>query len=212
MKKVLSQFNKTISVDELIKTVQAELKAVNLNSSSCDIQFKNYPTTAAEDEGITNDILNSGLNTIVFDTDNNKVVIYISADAGLFITKTEHEELSNRITNMGKLIVGNQNDISEIEKKLETFKNVNGALNNKYEALSTTNTEIKVSIEEQNNKIQVVTQKFELLNTSINELKQKDTTLEAKFNDYALNSKVLELEQIIKNLQAEVEKLKTPQQ
>lgn len=212
MKKVLSQFNKTISVDELIKTVQAELKAINLSSASCDIQFKNYPTNASEDEGITNDILNSGLNTIVFDTDNNKVVIYITADASLYITRQEHEELQNRITNIGELVVSNQNDISEIEKQLKTFKDVNEALNNKYEALTTVDTGLEEKIGEMQGKLQTATQKFELSNTAINELKNKDTEFEGKFNDYALKSKVSELEQTINELKTEIEKLKTPTQ
>lgn len=212
MKKVLSQFNKTISVDELIKTVQAELKAINLSSASCDIQFKNYPTNASEDEGITNDILNSGLNTIVFDTDNNKVVIYITADASLYITRQEHEELQNRITNVGELVVSNQNDISEIEKQLKTFKDVNEALNNKYEALTTVDTGLEEKIGEMQGKLQTATQKFELSNTAINELKNKDTEFEGKFNDYALKSKVSELEQTINELKTEIEKLKNPTQ
>lgn len=210
MKKVLSQFNKTISVDELIKTVQAELKAINLSSASCDIQFKNYPTDASEDEGITNDILNSGLNTIVFDTDNNKVVIYITADASLYITRQEHEELQNRITNIGELVVSNQNDISEIEKQLKTFKDVNEALNNKYEALTTVDTGLEEKIGEMQGKLQTATQKFELSNTAINELKNKDTEFEGKLNDYALKSKVSELEQTINELKTEIEKLKNP--
>ena len=209
MKKVLSQFNKTISVDDLIKTVQAELKAINLSSASCDIQFKNYPSTASEDEGISNDILNSGLNTIVFDTDNNKVIIYITADASLYITKIEHEELANRITNATELIVENQNDITEIEKSIETIKEVNEANKNKYEALSTVDTEINEKIGDIQGKLQTINQKYELANTGINELGNKTTEIQNNLNDYALKTKVLEIENTIKELQAEIEKLKT---
>lgn len=170
MKKVLSQFNKTLSVDELVKTVNAELKAVNLSSAACDIQFKNYPTNAAEDEGITNDILNSGLNTIVFDTDNNKVVIYITADAGLFITKEEHEELNNKVENGLTLLTDTINDVNEIEERVGNIEGKN----------------------------QTLEQKFALTNTGINECKNKNTEIEGKLTE--LESKINQLEAEIEKL------------
>lgn len=203
MKKVLSQFNKTLSVDELVKTVNAELKAVNLSSAACDIQFKNYPTNAAEDEGITNDILNSGLNTIVFDTDNNKVVIYITADAGLFITKEEHEELNNKVENGLTLLTDTINDVNEIETKIGTLVEVNEANKLKYENLNTQLTGIEERVGNIEGKNQTLEQRFALTNTGINECKNKNTEIEGKLT---------ELESKINQLEAEIEKLKTPAQ
>lgn len=212
MKKVLSQFNKTITVDELIKTIQAELKASNISSSAADITFKNYPTDANEEEGITSDILNSNLNTIVFDTETSKVTIYITAEAGVFAKKEDLEEVKTISDNLQITVTSNANDITELQNKYE-------AINTKQTASEEKQNEIEEKIGNIEGKIQPLNQKYELANAGINELKNKNTEIEGKLNDYALKTKQVELENKITQLtekqtelEAEIEKLKTPKQ
>ena len=210
MKKVLSQFENKITVDELIKVVQSELKASNISSSAADILFKNYPTEASEDEGITSDILNSNLNTIVFDTELNRVTIYITTEAGIYTTKEKTDELEAKIDLLRNDLNDNNQTIVGINKTIDTIKDINESNKLKFEAQATKNTELEESIASLQGKVQTVEQKYALANTGINELKNKDTELEGKFNDYALKSKVSELEQTITELKAEIEKLKNP--
>ena len=210
MKKVLSQFENKITVDELIKVVQSELKASNISSSAADILFKNYPTEANEDEGITSDILNSNLNTIVFDTELNRVTIYITTEAGIYTTKEKTDELEAKIDLLRNDLNDNNQTIVGINKTIDAIKDINESNKLKFEAQATKNTELEESIASLQGKVQTVEQKYALANTGINELKNKDTELEGKFNDYALKSKVSELEQTITELKAEIEKLKNP--
>ena len=212
MKKVLSQFENKITVDELIKTVQSELKASNISSSAADILFKNYPTEASEDEGITSDILNSNLNTIVFDTELNRVTIYITTEAGIYTTKEKTDELEAKVDLLRNDLNDNNQTIVGINKTIDIIKDINESNKLKFEAQGTKNTELEESIANLQGKVQTVEQKYALANTGINELKNKDTELQNKFNDYALKSKVSELEQTIMELKIEVEKLKNPTQ
>lgn len=212
MKKVLSQFENKITVDELIKIVQSELKASNISSSAADILFKNYPTEGSEDEGITSDILNSNLNTIVFDTELNRVTIYITTEAGIYTTKEKTDELEAKVDLLRNDLNDNNQAIVGINKTIDTIKEINESNKLKFEAQATKNTELEESIANLQGKVQTVEQKYALANTGINELKNKDTELEGKFNDYALKSKISELEQTINELKAEIEKLKNPTQ
>ena len=217
MKKVLSQFENKITVDELIKTVQSELKASNISSSAADILFKNYPTEASDDEGITSDILNSNLNTIVFDTELNRVTIYITTEAGIYTTKEKTDELEAKVDLLRGDLNDNNQIIVGINKTIDTIKDINESNKLKFEAQSTKNTELDESIASLQGKVQTNEQKYALANTAINELKNKNTEFEGKFNDYALKSKVSELEQSIaelktanEQLKAEIEALKNP--
>lgn len=209
MKKVLSQFNNKITFDELNKIIQSELKASNISSNAADILFKNYPTEASNDEGITDYILNSNLNTIVFDTELNRVTIYITTEAGIYTTKEYTEELKADIDLLKEEINDNKTTFTQINETIDTIKEENENNKLKFEAIGTKNTELEGLVGTLQGKVQTIEQKYNLVNTGINELKNKTTEIENNLNDYALKTKVSEIENTIKELQAEIEKLKT---
>ena len=209
MKKVLSQFNNKITFDELNKIIQSELKASNISSNAADILFKNYPTEASNDEGITDYILNSNLNTIVFDTELNRVTIYITTEAGIYTTKEYTEELKADIDLLKEEINDNKTTFTQINETIDTIKEENENNKLKFEAIGTKNTELQELVGTLQGKVQTIEQKYNLANTGINELKNKTTEIENNLNDYALKTKVSEIENTIKELQAEIEKLKT---
>lgn len=82
MIKIIKQFESDLLTDEFITIIQNELKAFNLNPKGVTIYFRNYPTDATCNiYNIPEEIMNSGLNTLVFDTDSNALIVYVASKA-----------------------------------------------------------------------------------------------------------------------------------
>lgn len=78
MVKIIKSFDTEILAGELITLIQNELKAMNLNVNGVSILFKPYPKTAAENVyNVPKEVIDSGLNTLVFDTSTNQVIVYV---------------------------------------------------------------------------------------------------------------------------------------
>lgn len=75
---ILKQFEEELTVYELINIIESQLKASNLNSKGVSIYFKTYPQDYTQKlYDIPPEVLESGLNTIVFDTIKNIVTVYV---------------------------------------------------------------------------------------------------------------------------------------
>lgn len=130
MKIILKQFKETLTIKELQDVLNAQLKAVNLNSAGVNIFFKNYPHDLTTE--MPADVEYTNLNTLLFDTDTNKAIVYIQADASDFVKKTDMDELREIIDNLNtelaehkaefeavkRLVTEAQNDITETNTKV----------------------------------------------------------------------------------------------
>lgn len=77
MIKILKSFEDSLTAQEFNDIIAKELKAVNLNPAGVYISFRTYPVNEVDKTyDIPTEIIDSGLNTIVFDTNNNIVIVY----------------------------------------------------------------------------------------------------------------------------------------
>ena len=130
MKTILCQFESEITVSDFIKTLQAQIQALNIKSSATKIIFKNYPNEPTEDEGITEDMINSNLHTIIFDADNLELIVYINANkeleqkiATLETRATQHElslqTMAKGLTDLQEVLQSLQTTFDVVMEKIE---------------------------------------------------------------------------------------------
>lgn len=155
---IIKQFEDLMTFKEMSDIITSTLKAHNLKPEGVDIVFKSYPASPVEKaEDIPEEVVTSGLNTIVFDTNLNRVIVYIS------LKNDELETVKKEVDTIKTNIVQIKIDNSEIT---ENIKTVSEGVN----TLSTKVQENKTNLASVENNLQTLTAK-------VQELEQKIGTL-----------------------------------
>lgn len=206
MIKILKSFEDSLTAQEFNDIITKELKAVNLNPAGVYISFRTYPVNEVDKTyDIPTEIIDSGLNTIVFDTNNNIVIVYTavkdvkdyvsynineqgdkSIETNSLDLLSKKEDELNNITVLendtdNNIILGNENYPINI-KGFEESLNYNDKKLMNEEEVNTLDTQVKNEL----------TQQFNTLNTETkNELTQQ---LSQKTNQTDFNALVKRVE------------------
>ncbi len=188
MIKILKSFEDSLTAQEFNDIITKELKAVNLNPAGVYISFRTYPVNEVDKTyDIPTEIIDSGLNTIVFDTNNNIVIVYTavkdvkdyvsynineqgdkSIETNSLDLLSKKEDELNNITVLendtdNNIILGNENYPINIKGSEESLNYNDKKLMNE-EEVNTLDTQVKNEL----------TQQFNTLNTETkNELTQQ---------------------------------------
>lgn len=206
MIKILKSFEDSLTAQEFNDIITKELKAVNLNPAGVYISFRTYPVNEVDKTyDIPTEIIDSGLNTIVFDTNNNIVIVYTavkdvkdyvsynineqgdkSIETNSLDLLSKKEDELNNITVLendtdNNIILGNENYPINIKGSEESLNYNDKKLMNE-EEVNTLDTQVKNEL----------TQQFNTLNTETkNELTQQ---LSQKTNQIDFNALVKRVE------------------
>lgn len=206
MIKILKSFEDSLTAQEFNDIITKELKAVNLNPAGVYISFRTYPVNEVDKTyDIPTEIIDSGLNTIVFDTNNNIVIVYTavkdvkdyvsynineqgdkSIETNSLDLLSKKEDELNNITVLendtdNNIILGNENYPINIKGSEESLNYNDKKLMNE-EEVNTLDTQVKNEL----------TQQFNTLNTETkNELTQQ---LSQKTNQTDFNALVKRVE------------------
>lgn len=206
MIKILKSFEDSLTAQEFNDIITKELKAVNLNPAGVYISFRTYPINEVDKTyDIPTEIIDSGLNTIVFDTNNNIVIVYTavkdvkdyvsynineqgdkSIETNSLDLLSKKEDELNNITVLendtdNNIILGNENYPINIKGSEESLNYNDKKLMNE-EEVNTLDTQVKNEL----------TQQFNTLNTETkNELTQQ---LSQKTNQTDFNALVKRVE------------------
>nr|DAK60253.1 MAG TPA: hypothetical protein [Caudoviricetes sp.] len=117
MIKILKSFEDSLTAQEFNDIITKELKAVNLNPAGVYISFRTYPVNEVDKTyDIPTEIIDSGLNTIVFDTNNNIVIVYTAVkDVKDYVSYNINEEGDKSIeTNSLDLLSKKEDELNNI--------------------------------------------------------------------------------------------------
>lgn len=118
MIKILKSFEDSLTAQEFNDIITKELKAVNLNPAGVYISFRTYPVNEIDKTyDIPSEIIDSGLNTIVFDTNTNIVTVYTAVkDVKDYVTYNINEQGDKSIeTNSLDLLSKSQEELDNIK-------------------------------------------------------------------------------------------------
>lgn len=118
MIKILKSFEDSLTAQEFNDIITKELKAVNLNPAGVYISFRTYPVNEVDKTyDIPTEIIDSGLNTIVFDTNNNIVIVYTAVkDVKDYVSYNINEQGDKSIeTNSLDLLSKKEDDLGNIK-------------------------------------------------------------------------------------------------
>lgn len=206
MIKILKSFEDSLTAQEFNDIITKELKAVNLNPAGVYISFRTYPVNEVDKTyDIPTEIIDSGLNTIVFDTNNNIVIVYTAVkDVKDYVSYNINEEGNKSIeTNSLDLLSKKEdelNNITVLENDTDNniiLGNENYPINIKGSEESLNYNDKKLMNEEEVNTLDTqvkneLTQQFNTLNTETkNELTQQ---LSQKTNQTDFNALVKRVE------------------
>lgn len=206
MIKILKSFEDSLTAQEFNDIITKELKAVNLNPAGVYISFRTYPVNEVDKTyDIPTEIIDSGLNTIVFDTNNNIVIVYTAAkDVKDYVSYNINEQGDKSIeTNSLDLLSKKEdelNNITVLENDTDNniiLGNENYPINIKGSEESLNYNDKKLMNEEEVNTLDTqvkneLTQQFNTLNTETkNELTQQ---LSQKTNQTDFNALVKRVE------------------
>lgn len=190
MIKILKSFEDSLTAQEFNDIITKELKAVNLNPAGVYISFRTYPVNEVDKTyDIPTEIIDSGLNTIVFDTNNNIVIVYTAVkDVKDYVSYNINEQGDKSIeTNSLDLLSKKEdelNNITVLENDTDNniiLGNENYPINIKGSEESLNYNDKKLMNEEEVNTLDIqvkneLTQQFNTLNTETkNELTQQLT-------------------------------------
>lgn len=117
MIKILKSFEDSLTAQEFNDIITKELKAVNLNPAGVYISFRTYPVNEVDKTyDIPTEIIDSGLNTIVFDTNNNIVIVYTAV-------KDVKDYVSYNINEQGDKSI-ETNSLDLLSKKEDELNNI----------------------------------------------------------------------------------------
>lgn len=117
MIKILKSFEDSLTAQEFNDIITKELKAVNLNPAGVYISFRTYPVNEVDKTyDIPTEIIDSGLNTIVFDTNNNIVIVYTAV-------KDVKDYVSYNINEQGDKSI-QTNSLDLLSKKEDELNNI----------------------------------------------------------------------------------------
>lgn len=173
MIKILKSFEDSLTAQEFNDIITKELKAVNLNPAGVYISFRTYPVNEVDKTyDIPTEIIDSGLNTIVFDTNNNIVIVYTAVkDVKDYVSYNINEEgdksietnsldlLSKKEDELGNIkvlendidnniLIGNENYPINIKGSEESLNYNDKKLMNE-EEVNTLNTQVKNELTQQ---------------------------------------------------------------
>lgn len=206
MIKILKSFEDSLTAQEFNDIITKELKAVNLNPAGVYISFRTYPVNEVDKTyDIPTEIIDSGLNTIVFDTNNNIVIVYTAVkDVKDYVSYNINEQGDKSIeTNSLDLLSKKEdelNNITVLENDTDNniiLGNENYPINIKGSEESLNYNDKKLMNEEEVNILDTqvkneLTQQFNTLNTETkNELTQQ---LSQKTNQTDFNALVKRVE------------------
>lgn len=118
MIKILKSFEDSLTAQEFNDIITKELKAVNLNPAGVYISFRTYPVNEIDKTyDIPSEIIDSGLNTIVFDTNTNIVTVYTAVkDVKDYVTYNINEQGEKSIeTNSLDLLSKSEEELDNIK-------------------------------------------------------------------------------------------------
>lgn len=132
MIKILKSFEDSLTAQEFNDIITKELKAVNLNPAGVYISFRTYPVNEIDKTyDIPSEIIDSGLNTIVFDTNTNIVTVYTAVkDVKDYVTYNINEQGEKSIETNSLDLLSKSEEVSDNIKVLENDDSNNIFLGN----------------------------------------------------------------------------------